>query len=462
MIVDQIKSIHNFVRSGNGANGNPLRKILFATRNIRQFQSILTFLRDSQWRSIEWHENYQREKLRALIKFSSEKVPFYRDLAGSHEIDTKRARPVDYLKDFPIIKETDLRSHSNRFISDRAGNDDFTYMVLSRRYSDKFYLPVDSETFIGDKALIARHYENAGYGLGSAVLCFVNEIEGFRDEEFRFDRAGNRYYFSSNNLKRKNLPDYCRRIKELDAGFIFGYPGSLETFADYVLEWEIDLKFQGIITSGEVLTDIARTKIENAFHAKVYDLYHYSFPILGMGQCHYCEGYHLFSEYCILELVDSNGNRINEKGEVGRLVATNISNRAMPLIRFDTGDFGVYDGDVCDCGRGLPKIVRKITGSHREMLITADGSYLPPGPLRAVLNQAGFSTAGYQLVQEKRNKFKLKLVRGPEYKPDNLERITADLRERLGENSDITIESVNLISGDGRKTRSIMREYEPE
>ncbi|UCC80829.1 MAG: phenylacetate--CoA ligase family protein [Candidatus Zixiibacteriota bacterium] len=462
MIVDEIKSIHNFVRSRNGANGNPARKIVFAVKNIRHFQNALRFLRESQWRSIEWHENYQREKLQKLIKFSSEKVPFYRDLMGKYRIDNGKSRPVEYLKDFPIIKEADLRSHSNLFISDRVGNDDYIYMALSRKYSDKFYLPVDAETFIGDKALIARHYENAGYRIGSPVLCFVNEIDGCRGKEFRFDRARNRYYFSSSNLKRKNLPDYCRKIKEPNAGFIFGYPGSLETFADYVLEWEIGLRFQGVITSGEILTDIVRTKIESAFHAKVYDLYHYSFPILGMGQCHYCEGYHLFSEYCILELVDFNGNQVKEKGEVGRLVATNISNRALPLIRFDTGDFGVYDGSGCDCGRGLPKIVRKIAGSHREMLITADGSYLPPGPLRAVLSQAGFSTTGYQLVQEKRHKFKLKLIRGPEYRPDSLERIKGDLQERLGESSDISIESVNLISGDGRKTRSIMREYEPE
>ncbi len=462
MIIDRVRNIHNFVRCCNGGNGNPVRKIVFAIRNIRRFQSALRFLRESQWRSVEWHEEYQRKKLQGLLRFSAEKVPFYRDLAGSRGVDSKKTDSIDDLKNFPIIKETDLRSDFNRFISDRTGNDDFLYMALSRRYSDKFYLPIDIETFIRDKALVARHYENAGYSIGSPVLCFVNEIDGFEGEKFRFDRANNRYYFSSNELNERNLADYCKKIKDSNAGFIFGYPGSLEAFVDYVLEWEIDLKFQGVITSSEVLTDIVRRKIENALNAKVYDLYHYSFPILGMGQCHYCEGYHLFSEYCVLELVDFNGDQIREEGRVGRLVATNISNRALPLIRFDTGDLGVYDGSECDCGRGLPKIVRKIVGSQKEMLISTDGRYLLPGVLQVVLSKAGYSAAGYQLIQEKRNKFKLKLVRGPEYKLDSIEGITGDLRERLGHGSDITVESVNMIDDDGEKARSIVREYDPQ
>lgn len=462
MIIDGVRNIHNFVRCCNGGNGSPVRKIMFAARNIRRFQTALKFLRESQWRSVAWHEEYQRKKLQRLLRFSAEKVPFYRALAGSPAIDPKKADSFDDLKNFPIIKETDLRSDFNRFISDRTGNDDFLYMALSRRYSDRFYLPIDTETFIRDKALVARHYENAGYSIGSPVLCFVNEIDGFEGEKFRFDRARNRYYFSSNELNERNLAEYCKKIKDSNAGFMFGYPGSLETFVDYVLEWEIDLKFQGVITSGEVLTDIVRTKIENALNAKVYDLYHCSFPILGMGQCHYCEGYHLFSEYCVLELVDFNGDRIREEGKVGRLVATNISNRALPIIRFDTGDLGVYDGSECDCGRGLPKIVRKIAGSQKEMLISTDGRYLPPGALQAILSEAGFSATDYQLIQEKRNKFKLKLVRGPEYKSDNLEGIKGDLRERLGRDSDISIESVNLIKENGEKTGSIVREYEPQ
>jgi phenylacetate-CoA ligase len=462
MITDGIRNIHNYVRRNNDSSGNVAIRIVSALRNIRRFNRMLRFLRDSQWRSIGWHQEYQKKKLRRLLKFSAEKVPFYRQFLQIQGMTPEEAKLVDNLEIFPIITEADLRSNFNGFISERTGNDDFICMALSRRYSEKFYLPVDTDTYLEDKALVARHYENVGYRIGSPLICFVNEINGLENESFRIDKDSNRYYFSSNNLSRRNLADYCKKIKETNSGFIFGYPTSLEIFANYVLEWEIEMKFQGIITSGEVLTDSAREKIERAFNAKVYDFYHYSFPVLGMGQCHYCEGFHLFSEYCFLELVDFNGHQVRDTGKVGRLVVTNTSNYAFPLIRFDTGDLGIYDGSSCDCGRGLPKVVRRISGTKKELLIGADGGYVLPGALQELLSEAGYSSSKYQLIQETRNRFKLRLVRGPESKTDDIDRIKGKLRERLGDNSDVIIEPVNLIGGDRRKPKSIVREYDPE
>jgi len=462
MIVNGIRNVHNFINFCDGEKGNRIREIISGLKNIRRFQRTLRFLRESQWRSIEWHIKYQQKKLKGLIEFSAAKVPFYRDFVESNKINLSQFHSIDDLKEFPVIKETDLRSDFYRFISDHIENIDYVSMALSRKYSKTFYMPVDEDTLISDKALLARHYENAGYRIGSPVLCFVNAIEGFENEKYRFDKANNRHYFSASHLNRKNLADYCGKIKDSRAGFVFGYPSALEVFADHILEWEIDLNFQGVITNGEVLTNIVRQKIERAFNAKVYDLYHLSFPIVGMGQCHYCDGYHLFSEYCIVELLDFNGNSIREEGKVGRIVATNISNRSLPIIRFDTGDLGVYDGTGCDCGRGMPKIVRKISGSQKELLISADGRYVPPGALQTIFSEVGYPAARYQLVQKNRNKFKLKLVRGPEYKTDSLERIKDSLRERLGDGSYITIEPVNVIGGEEEKARSILREYDPQ
>jgi phenylacetate-coenzyme A ligase PaaK-like adenylate-forming protein len=52
-------------------------------------------------------------------------------------------------------------------------------------------------------------------------------------------------------------------------------------------------------------------------------------------------------------------------------VATSTSNRAFPLIRLDTGDVGIYDGVKCDCGRGNPKVISKISGAAKEISINA-------------------------------------------------------------------------------------------
>jgi phenylacetate-CoA ligase len=55
---------------------------------------------------------------------------------------------------------------------------------------------------------------------------------------------------------------------------------------------------------------------------------------------------------------------------VGRVVATDLSNHATPLIRYDTGDHAERGGP-CSCGRGLPTLGR-VLGRTRN-LATAPG-----------------------------------------------------------------------------------------
>jgi hypothetical protein len=84
-------------------------------------------------------------------------------------------------------------------------------------------------------------------------------------------------------------------------------------------------------------------------------------------------------------------------GEVGRVVITTLQNFAMPLIRYDIGDYAEV-GPPCSCGRGLP-VLRRILGRKRNMFILPSGQrrwpcmdtngqpdYLDAGPLQAADN----------------------------------------------------------------------------
>lgn len=56
--------------------------------------------------------------------------------------------------------------------------------------------------------------------------------------------------------------------------------------------------------------------------------------------------YHVHTEHCLVEIVDEDGVAC-EPGEMGRLLVTSLTNLAMPLIRYDSGDQAVAsDGDV--------------------------------------------------------------------------------------------------------------------
>ena len=53
------------------------------------------------------------------------------------------------------------------------------------------------------------------------------------------------------------------------------------------------------------------------------------------------------------------------------MVITDLHNFAMPLIRYEIGDYAEA-GDLCPCGRGLPVITR-IVGRVHNMLTLPSG-----------------------------------------------------------------------------------------
>ena len=61
-----------------------------------------------------------------------------------------------------------------------------------------------------------------------------------------------------------------------------------------------------------------------------------------------------------------------------RVVISTLHNFAMPLLRYDIGDFAEV-GDDCPCGRRLP-VLKRILGRQRNLLC------LPSGQRRCAIN----------------------------------------------------------------------------
>ena len=85
-------------------------------------------------------------------------------------------------------------------------------------------------------------------------------------------------------------------------------------------------------------------------------------------QCPEHEHYHVQAETVLVEVVDASG-RPCTPGEVGRVLVTPLFNYAMPLLRYELGDYAEV-GPRCACRRGLPVLTR-ILGRERNALLVA-------------------------------------------------------------------------------------------
>jgi len=155
-------------------------------------------------------------------------------------------------------------------------------------------------------------------------------------------------------------------------------------------------------TLAESLGPELRALVREAWDVPLTDLYSASETGYLALQCPQHEHYHVQSENVLLEVLDDAG-RPCAPGQVGRVAATPLHNFAMPLVRYDIGDYAEA-GAPCGCGRGLP-VLRRILGRVRNMLTTADGKrYWPVFGTRAIMEAAPvlqhqFVQKAYDLVQ---------------------------------------------------------------
>lgn len=166
-----------------------------------------------------------------------------------------------------------------------------------------------------------------------------------------------------------------RQAAELRAfrpGTLLSYPNNLDVLIDALAEggkpWP---ELKHLQTIGETLSPRIRDKARAYFGLEIDDLYSAQEVGIIAVQCPDCRQYHVVAETVVVEVVDADG-RPCRPGEIGRVLVTDLTNFATPVIRYDIGDYAEV-GEPATCGRGLPTLSR-IVGRDRNLIVMPDGT----------------------------------------------------------------------------------------
>ncbi|HAC33995.1 MAG TPA: phenylacetate--CoA ligase family protein [Gammaproteobacteria bacterium] len=155
--------------------------------------------------------------------------------------------------------------------------------------------------------------------------------------------------------------------------YLISHASNLKALAHYSINYKTRLEsLNAVISFGERPADGLDDLIGTAWGARFEDIY--SAEELGTIalQCpDQPQNYHVMAEHLLVELLDTHGKRC-QPGAAGRVVVTALHNFAMPLIRYELGDYARL-GSQCTCGRGLP-VLTEILGRARNMITLPDGS----------------------------------------------------------------------------------------
>ena len=257
---------------------------------------------------------------------------------------------------------------------------------------------------------------------------------------------------------RTDIDEQLAWLDQHDPDYLITHPSNLRALVRRALEkgWR-PRRLREARTFAEALPEDLRALCREAWNVKLCDTYSAEETGYIALQCPEHEHYHVQAESLIVEVVDQRGEPC-QPGETGRVVVTTLQSFAMPLIRYEIGDYAVA-GAPCPCGRGLP-VIERVMGRTRNLLRLPDGRrFFPSFPADTWAEIAPIRQL--QIVQRAVGNIDIRLVAERRLTAAEEARLTAAFQASLTHPFPIEYHYVDEIArGAGHKFEDFVSEVE--
>lgn len=423
-----------------------------------------------QWDDVNTFCARQDKMLSRLLRHAADKIPFYQNHIGNELRQALENDPQKALKRMPILTKDDLRNSVDEMCVDMGRG---TFRNSSGGSTGQpVVLYQDADFQASSLATTFLLYEWAGMQRGdSHALLWGAERDlvhgglGFR--KIFADFIGNRITLNAFRLSPDRMRDYVKKINRFKPVCIEGYAECLFQFAQFIERNNLQVAApKTIVSSAGTLFPAMRQQIEKTFRTVVFDRYGSREVGNVAAECDHHEGLHIFGETCVIEVVNNEGEPV-QQGEEGEVLVTNLTNFTMPLIRYQIGDRAVLGKTQCSCGRPYPMLA-KITGRSGASITTENGGIVSPEffiHLIGVMHNDG-SIGKFQVVQEALNQLVVRLVPTPGADLStwpHRDELISNIRKAVGENCDVKIQFEDDIepTATGKHLYTINRTGQP-
>lgn len=376
------------------------------------------------WREIEitqrWDETRLRDlqwvRLQAMLRFAYANNSFYRarfDAAGLQPEDIRTPEDVSRL---PILTKAEIRRHTSEMISFGYQREELLCFKTGGSTGKSLELFITEECSEQRNACARRHDRWTGWEPGEAIgALWGNPKRPHALKEIIVDCLVQPVVFlDTMEFSDSAVQCFAADWQAAQPTLLFGHAHSLYLLATYVCRLGIDtIRPKGILSTSMMLLPHERQVIEDVFRLKVFDRYGCEEVSLIAAECELHQGLHLNIEHLYIEFLREDDTPA-AAGEPGRIIVTDLMNRAMPFIRYQVEDVGVPSARRCSCGRGLP-LMETVSGRVADFLVTPDGTRVAGVSLIENTLTKMVGIAQMQIVQETREDIRLNVVRSEDY-----------------------------------------------
>jgi phenylacetate-CoA ligase len=391
--------------------------------------------RSERW-SAERIQRYQFRQLRLLLRHAAHHVPFYRERFKEAGFDPEARITPESWRQIPLLTRTDIQENFTALQSEAlpkshgkihevfsSGSTGAPVRVRKSGLSQLFWLAFTTRFHLWNGDDMSQIYGAIKTQKDAAAASYP---KGVRSRAWGpgFPFATGASVILNLNAKTHEQAEWLSRAKP---NYLLSYPSILEALAKHCLHEGIELpSIKRVHSMSEVLRPEVRRVCRQAWDAPVYDNYSTEETGYIALQCPKSEQLLVQPEGVYAEFLDPSGRECGA-GEVGNMIVTPLHNFAMPLIRYEVGDYAEVGGKSA-CGRQY-QVIERVLGRTRNMVRLPNGETHYPD-YQDILD--GFDhVVQFQIVRRAEEALEMKLVVRRALTDDEEGRLTSWLRERF-------------------------------
>ncbi len=317
-------------------------------------------LRRMPWRPIEDIKEWQFQKLRSLVSFAYQYVPFYHDLYSEVGFTPNDLQKWEDFYRLPIVtKEQVIANYPLKTI---ASNKVVEKLFISRSSGSSgkvLDIAYDREAMnIYVLAGLRLYQMGFNYRPWHRQLYIYTSPYPFRS------------FFGLYPLKFVStltpISIIIREMKHFQADLLVCYPSHLrQIMAHMTVQDRLQIRPRVISLNSEMSSQAERNEMEVFFGCPVLDEYSSEELTRIAAQCQN-KNYHVFED---INYIESND---------GIILGTNLHNFAMPMIRYKQNDLGTISEKTCECGRSF-RILENFLGRKNDCFTLPSGKVISSG-----------------------------------------------------------------------------------
>lgn len=405
-----------------------------------QYRDILYSYESRSYAPCEYIKIYRNQKLIQFIKHAASSVPYYQELFSRLKIkpeDIKNFKDLSYL---PILSKMDVQANPQAFTSLTISPKEMVICHTSGTTGGGLRF-AETKRAIKEQWAVwwrYRHWHNidektwCGYFGGRSIVPLSQKTPPF----WRYNYPGRQIIFSGYHMSPQYLNYYIEQLRFSQPPWLHGYPSLLAVLAGFVLDKHIDLGYQikWITIGAESLLPHQTDLLEKAFKVRPKQHYGMAEAAANISECEF-GSLHVDEDFAAVEFIPgSNGSSY-------KIIGTNFTNPATPLIRYDVQDMVALSNRTCSCGRP-GRVVETIDGRQEDYVILKNGAKI--GRMDHVFKDM-VNIREAQIYQRVPGDITLRVVRGAWYDADDEIALIKETIKRVGEDTNITVTYVDSL-----------------